>query len=81
MLKALHLTGKETNNYFTSIQKLSAITATSNINEDINTSCENAIENHPAFGFKAALIRLIGNLVCNKRENQNTVRQDLLLAI
>lgn len=37
------------------------------------------IQSHPAFGFKAALIRVIGNLVYRNEQNQNLVCIDLFI--
>ena len=40
--------------------------------------CKKKIESHPAFGFKAGLIRVIGNLVYRNQNNQNIVSLVLL---
>lgn len=62
LLKSIHDIGKVGDNHFSSIQKLSEI-------NNANT----AIQEHPGFGFKAALIRLLGNLCWNHKGNQNLV--------
>lgn len=62
LLKSIHDIGKVGDNHFSSIQKLSEI-------NNANT----AIQEHPGFGFKAALIRLLGNLCWNHKGNQNVV--------
>ncbi|XP_014218473.1 ataxin-10 [Copidosoma floridanum] len=79
LLKAVHMAGKETNNCFTPLQKLSdlAIAANKNGNEteDSNNDFHKKIQSHPAFGFKAGVIRVIGNLVHKHEKNQNLVRE------
>lgn len=62
LLKSIHEAGKNGDNNFTTLQKLSEVTISSEI-----------IEKHPAFGFKVSLIQLIGNLCCKHKENQNLV--------
>lgn len=62
LLRSIHSAGKEEKNDFSALQKLSEV----KIN-DTN------IKNHPAFGFKACLIRLLGNLCWKHEENQNLV--------
>lgn len=60
MLLNIHKLGKVVGNCFTPIQKLS----------DFN---EDKLSTHPAFGFKADLIRLIGNMCWKNSEMQNLV--------
>lgn len=71
------MAGKETNNCFTPLQKLSDlnIAANTNCNDTEDSSNDNVkkIQSHPAFGFKAGLIRVIGNLVYKHEKNQNLV--------
>lgn len=62
LLINIHKLGKQNDNCFTPIQKLTEFGVNSGLNE------------HPAFGFKADLVRLIGNL-CWK----NTDMQDLVI--
>lgn len=62
LLKSIQEAGKSTDNYFTTLQKLSEVTVPSE-----------TIEKHPAFGFKVSLIQLIGNLCWKHKENQNLV--------
>ncbi|GLV40464.1 uncharacterized protein CBL_04264 [Carabus blaptoides fortunei] len=64
LLKSIHDIGKIGDNHFSSIQKLSEI-------NNANT----AIQEHPGFGFKAALIRLLGNLCWDHKANQNLIRE------
>ncbi|KAK0169810.1 hypothetical protein PV328_010449 [Microctonus aethiopoides] len=73
LLKALHMAGKEADNCFTPVQKLSEI-APSTSHSTKNAKTDENIQNHPGFGFKAALIRLIGNLVFRNKKNQDTVK-------
>ena len=72
LLKSVHTAGKETENYFTPVQKLSEIASCIEGAE----SSESNIQNHPAFGFKAGLIRAIGNLAHKHKGNQELVRHD-----
>lgn len=72
LLKALHMAGKEADNCFTPVQKLSEI-APSTSHSTKNATTDKNIQNHPGFGFKAALIRLIGNLVFRNKKNQDMV--------
>ncbi|XP_044735528.1 ataxin-10 [Chrysoperla carnea] len=67
LLKSIHSVGKEGNNHFSAIQKLSELT--------LNEKIEPTIKDHPGFGFKAALIRVVGNLCWKNTENQNLVRE------
>ena len=79
LLKAVHMIGKECDNCFTPLQKLSDLAITNNDNccQEKNNSenhvCSQKIKSHPAFGFKASLIRVIGNLVYKDEKNQNLV--------
>lgn len=66
LLKNIHSLGKETDNYFSSVQKLSDLE---------NMGKENELQQHPAFGFKATLIRVVGNLCWHCEENQNLLRE------
>ncbi|KAK2581023.1 hypothetical protein KPH14_006072 [Odynerus spinipes] len=100
LLKALHMSGKESENYFTPIQRLSDVApakqggvieektavdtnvANERKNEgEVRVRTENVKENkqdircHPAFGFKAGLIRLIGNMCYKNKECQDFVRE------
>ncbi|KAJ1165654.1 hypothetical protein NDU88_006071 [Pleurodeles waltl] len=59
ILRLTHLTGKQTKNIFTAAHSMSLV-------EDVS---------HPAVGFKAHLIRLIGNLCYKNKENQNKIHQ------
>lgn len=88
--------GKESNNYFTPMQKLSdvapAAQGTTKINELTSypniagtrgnetemQSGRNDLHGHPAFGFKAGLIRVIGNMSYKNQECQDLVSTDIL---
>ncbi|XP_069759593.1 ataxin-10 [Narcine bancroftii] len=59
LLYETHLAGRQCSNIFTTSQSLS-------FTNDVT---------HPAVGFKAHLIHLIGNLCYNNKENQEKVRQ------
>lgn len=65
LLEVIQCLGKMDNNCFTAVQKLADIT---NPNENIKT--------HPAFGFKAALIRILGNMCWKNKDNQDQVSKD-----
>ncbi|XP_043277594.1 ataxin-10 [Venturia canescens] len=71
LLKSIHMAGKESNNHFTPLQKLNDVAP---CNWEMNSGQE-TIQNHPAFGFKAALIRAIGNLVHKHKGNQKLLRE------
>lgn len=79
LLKAVHIIGKNSNNCFTPLQKLSDLAVSNKDNccdeadDTSNHVCTKTIQSHPAFGFKASLIRLIGNLVHRNEKNQNFV--------
>lgn len=62
LLKSIQELGKIEENNFTIIQKLSEIDVS---NENLNQ--------HPAFGFKASLVRLLGNLSWKNKRNQDEV--------
>ncbi|KAI4493048.1 hypothetical protein M0802_009696 [Mischocyttarus mexicanus] len=68
LLKSLHMCGKESENYFTSIQRLNEVAP-------CMQKEENHLEHHPAFGFKAALIRVIGNMSYKNKQCQDIVRE------
>lgn len=61
LLRNIHALGKEYENNFTPIAKLS------------DAALDNQINKDPSFGFKANLIRLIGNLCWKHRQNQDQV--------
>lgn len=62
LLKSIHELGRSSENNFSAIQKLSAIAQPS----------QNIME-HPAFGFKAGLIRILGNICWKHKRNQDEV--------
>ncbi|XP_014238916.1 uncharacterized protein LOC106660461 [Trichogramma pretiosum] len=83
LLKAIQMVGKEPNNFFTPIQKLSELSLADNYDccrddktESADHVCARTIKTHPAYGFKVGLIRLIGNLVYQHEKNQNLVREN-----
>ncbi|XP_069484289.1 ataxin-10 isoform X2 [Ambystoma mexicanum] len=59
VLRLTHLAGKQTKNIFTAAHSMSWV-------EEVT---------HPAVGFKAHLIRLIGNLCYRNKENQDKILQ------
>lgn len=64
LLKSMNDLGKEWKNWFTPIEKLSEI-----------TEPDEKILDHPAFGFKANLIRIIGNLCWKQKRMQDQVKE------
>ncbi|KAE8746627.1 hypothetical protein FOCC_FOCC006611 [Frankliniella occidentalis] len=68
LLKSIHMAGQAGDSDFSPIHKLSEL----NLSEK---GVESKIEQHPAFGFKACLVRLLGNLCWRHRENQDQVRE------
>jgi len=81
---SLHMTGKNSDNYFTPIINLSQV-APNNQGRIVNESSANGIDtyrveatrcdpqDHPAFGFKARLIQVIANMVYKNRMCQDLV--------
>lgn len=61
------MAGQAGDNDFSPIHKLSEL----NISDK---GVETQVEQHPAFGFKACLVRLLGNLCWRHRENQDQVK-------
>ncbi|CAH1954710.1 unnamed protein product [Acanthoscelides obtectus] len=70
LLINVHRLGKEPNSCFTPLQKLS----------ELGKPTE-GLKNHPAFGFKADLIRLIGNMCWKNPEMQNLARTAELIPV
>ncbi|KYB26544.1 Ataxin-10-like Protein [Tribolium castaneum] len=70
LLINIHRLGKESENCFTSIQNLSEI-------REPNKN----IQEHPAFGFKADLIRIIGNLCWKNKIMQDLTREAELIPV
>ncbi|XP_044746082.1 ataxin-10 [Coccinella septempunctata] len=64
LLINIHKLGKQSENYFSSLQKLSELKEPSEV-----------IQKHPAFGFKVGLVRLIGNLCWKNKRVQDLVRE------
>ena len=77
--------GKQSDNYFTPLQKLSDVASaiqgirnsdskpcSSNDENKLNTTMTD-LQNHPTFGFKAGLIRIIGNMCYRNKECQDLV--------
>lgn len=80
---SLHMMGKESDNNFTPITNLSKVApsaqrrAINSTTDDAGTSeakCDP--QEHPAYGFKAGLIRVIANMV-----HKNKMCQDLVRAV
>ncbi|XP_076637422.1 ataxin-10 [Colletes latitarsis] len=91
LLISLQMIGKESNNYFTPMQKLSDlvpvsqritkedelkvnVAATKGSEKEVNSE-RNDLYSHPAFGFKAGLIRVIGNISYKNEECQDLLRE------
>lgn len=68
LLKSIHMYARKPDNYFRLKQKLSEV-APSMQNE------ENDLERHPAYGFKAGLIRVIGNMSYKNKQCQDIARE------
>lgn len=64
LLRAVHSISKNEGNAFTMVSKLSG-----------RNEKENNYFNNPVFGFKAALVRIIGNLCWKSKKNQNLIRE------
>lgn len=64
------MAGRASENFFTPLQKLSDVAPRTG--QAGSSPDENDIQNHPAFGFKAGLIRAIGNL-CHKHKGNQAV--------
>lgn len=62
LLQGIHCVGKQAQNYFTPIEKLSQIIRPSE-----------KIRDHPAYCLKVSLIRLLGNLCYKNKKNQDQV--------
>lgn len=62
LLKSIHSVGKESDNSFSTIPKLSQI-------EDSDLE----IFQHPSYGFKASVVRLLANLCWKNKQNQDEV--------
>lgn len=75
--------GKDSDNFFTQITNLSQVapsqgrmftaSSTSDIDTHKTTVTKNVPEDHPAFGFKAGLIRVIANMVHKDKACQDLV--------
>ncbi|GJQ66423.1 hypothetical protein Trydic_g4436 [Trypoxylus dichotomus] len=65
LLKSIHSIGKESENNFSVISKLS----------QVDDDADLEIFQHPSYGFKALVIRLLANLCWKHRENQNLMRE------
>ncbi|XP_053985637.1 ataxin-10 [Hylaeus volcanicus] len=91
LLKSIQMLGKESNNCFTPMQRLSDVApAAQGISEDNElggnsnigetkegekNSGRNDFYSHPAFGFKAGLIRVIGNMSYRNKDCQDLLRE------
>ncbi|XP_011136174.1 ataxin-10 isoform X2 [Harpegnathos saltator] len=85
LLMSLHMMGKESNNYFTPITNLSQVAPNAqrramNINTGINNvdiseeTTNPDPQDHPAYGFKSGLIKVIGNMVYRNKMCQDLYR-------
>lgn len=68
LLKSIHELGRFSENHFSPVQKLCAITRPST-----------DIVEHPAFGFKAGLVRILGNMCWKDRQIQDQVKSTLIV--
>lgn len=66
LLRVVHELSKEKGNQFSMLLKLADL-------EAANRS--ETLEEHPAFGFKGALVRLIGNMCWRHQRHQDTARE------
>ncbi|XP_063238575.1 ataxin-10 [Bacillus rossius redtenbacheri] len=66
LLRSMHGLGRSGDNCFAPVRKLSELTVSSRSAD---------VEEHPAFGFKAGLVRLLANLCWRNRANQDRVRE------
>lgn len=64
ILRSMHDLGKDGTNSFTPIQKLAEFTGEDGI-----------VYDHPAFGFKANMIRIIGNMCWREKDFQEEMRE------
>nr|XP_012144982.1 PREDICTED: ataxin-10 isoform X2 [Megachile rotundata] len=71
LLKSMQAIGKQSNNYFTPLQKLSDLAPVGGESESKTDTSKTDIHSHPAFGFKAGLIRIIGNMAYKNKEYQD----------
>lgn len=81
---SLHMMGKESNNYFTPITNLNQVAPniqrrTIHVNSTTNDAgaTEKTInhdpQDHPVYGFKSGLIKVIGNMVYRNKMHQDLV--------
>lgn len=81
---SLHMMGKESNNYFTPITNLSQVAPniqrrTIHVNSTINDAgiteetTNHDPQDHPVYGFKSGLIKVIGNMVYRNKMCQDLV--------
>lgn len=82
---SLHMMGKESDNYFTPITNLSqvapnalgkSINVNSTIGDAVTSIKTTDPQDHPAYGFKVGVIKVIGNMVY-----KNKIYQDLVSII
>ncbi|XP_043516400.1 ataxin-10 isoform X2 [Frieseomelitta varia] len=87
LLQSIQIIGKQSDNYFTPLQKLSDVaSAIQGIRNSDSKPCSSSdenklnttmtdLQNHPTFGFKAGLIRIIGNMCYRNKECQDLLRE------
>ncbi|XP_011870358.1 PREDICTED: ataxin-10 isoform X2 [Vollenhovia emeryi] len=84
LLLSLHMAGKERNNYFTPITNLSQVAPSArgkaadvkaSATEASEATAANDPQDHPAYGFKAGLIRVIANIVHENKRCQDLFRE------
>ncbi|XP_032681122.1 ataxin-10 isoform X2 [Odontomachus brunneus] len=86
LLMSLHMMGKESNNYFTPITNLSQVAPniqrrTIHVNSTTNDASvteqttNHDPQDHPVYGFKSGLIKVIGNMVYRNKMYQDLFRE------
>ncbi|KAK1132720.1 hypothetical protein K0M31_014098 [Melipona bicolor] len=87
LLQSIQMIGKQSDNYFTPLQKLSDVASVmqgirnsdsnpcSSGNENKLNTTMTDLQNYPTFGFKAGLIRIIGNMCYRNKECQDLLRE------
>ncbi|XP_024888673.1 ataxin-10 [Temnothorax curvispinosus] len=75
LLMSLHMMGKEADNYFTPITQLSKSAPHAPGRSEAREALLGDPEHHPAYGFKAGLIRVIANVVYRNKMCQDLFRE------
>ncbi|CAL7948482.1 unnamed protein product [Xylocopa violacea] len=75
LLKSIQMIGKQSDNCFTPLQKLSDVASTIQRMTGKLFLVKTDICRHPTFGFKAGLMRVIGNMSYKNKECQDIIRE------